>query len=55
MAPPEVKPAFSQLIATLHAAVDPEHRGALSVAPVAEAGDLSPASARGDVGRARTA
>ena len=54
MAPPEVKPAFSQLIATLHAAVDPEHRGALSVASVAEAGDLSPAAARGELGKVRT-
>lgn len=54
IAPPAVKPAFSQMIATIHAAVDPEHRGALSIASIAEAGDVSPVATRGELGKVRT-
>jgi hypothetical protein len=55
IAPASVRPTFAHAIAAIHARVDPEVRGGLSVASAAAGGELSPAAARGDLGRARTA
>lgn len=53
-APPGLKLPFTHAIAAIHARIDPDLRGGLSIASPAGGGELSPAVARGDLGRART-